>query len=450
MKMKQISASVLSAVLLLGTAACTGAPAPITAPVSSGGTSSSVSASAPSAEKTITLNYWTWESSEAQKKLVEAFNKDHPEIQFNITQIARAEDYTIKVQQVVASGSELPDILIGEANQRGLLYGLDIWEDLSKAPYNADLNNYFDLLKSRCMNAKGELVGLEISMSPSAMAYRRDLTKKYFGTDDRAELEKRFSTMDDYIQAAKEVKEKSAGKDFLFHSSGWVMDEWLVPASVTSNVDSNGVLDYSGKMLDIYKNVCALRDAGGIDTLANWTPQANAAFGDGHHIFFPCPNWGIEYQIRANDTTGEPNWGLMLPPGGGYSCGGTAFGISKTSQNKEAAWTYINWGNETQNGANAYKEAFNYFVPAKKFYEDPKFASYVDPIFNNQDTGNLLYNEIVPNMTAAPISSYDSAVTDVNSLIAQSIMSDPSITAEQATAKGVEELKNKLPDATIK
>ena len=393
------------------------------------------------------ITYWTWEGGNT--KVQERFHEVYPQYRLLETKLASASDYTTKIQQAVASGSELPDILLGEASQRGALFAIDIWEDLSKEPYNAKLGDYFDYMADRGVNAKGEFVGIEQSVSPSAMAYKRDLVIKYFGTDDRAELESQLSTMDDYIEAAARISEESGGQDYLFASSGHLM-EWLSSASTQPNMNAAGEIVYTEKITPILEQICALRDAGGIDTFTNWTPQCNAAYADYHHIFYPCANWDIVYRIKGNDAEGSGNWGLMMPPGGGYSHGGTVMGIYKDSPRKEAAWTYINWYVNTQDGADTVKKEGNYYVPTKKFYEDPDFTSQVDEFFAGQDIGDLLYNEITPNMIAMPLSQYDNVVWDVNLLLAQSLMADPSLDAETLVMKGVEEIQNKLPDVTVK
>lgn len=395
----------------------------------------------------VEITYWTWEGGNEESR--EHFHETHPDYRIVETKLASASDYTTKIQQAVASGSELPDILLGEANQRGALFAMDIWEDLSQEPYNAKLEDYFDYMAQRGVNSKGEFVGIEQSVSPSAMAYKRDLAIQYFGTDDREELEAQFATMDDYIEAAAKVKEQSGGQDFLFASSGLVM-EWLASASTQPNMNDTGEIVYTEKITPILEQICALRDAGGLDTFTNWTPQCNAAYADEHHIFYPCANWDITYRIKANDAEGSGNWGLMMPPGGGYSHGGTVMGIYKDSPRKDAAWVYIDWYVNTQDGADTMKELENYYVPTKKFYEDTEFTSQVDEFFAGQDVGEFLYGEITPNIVATPLSQYDNVVWDVNSLLAQSLMADPSLDAATLVAKGVEEIQNKLPDVTVK
>lgn len=394
-----------------------------------------------------TITYWGWDSN-FYEPTIPAFEAANPTIKVEATPLAHA-DYLTKIQQTVASGSKLPDILLGESNLRGKLFELDIWDDLTKEPYNASADMFFDFIQSRTLNYNGELVGIEQSLSPSAMAYKRDLATEYFGTDDRAELEAMFPTMESYVEQAKAVQEKSGGATFLFHSSGLVM-EWLYFSDPTPVTNEAGELDFTGKMTGVLGNICALRDAGAIDNFQMGTPQGNAAYADANHIFYACPNWAIDYYIKSNDPNGSGNWGLMVPSTGGYSAGGTVMGVSKQSENKEAAWQFIKWCLMTQDGVDFLKESVNYYVPTKEFYEDGTYVNKEDPFFAGQDTGALFYNEIVPVIKVAAVSPYDTVMYDVTQLLAQSIMADTTLTAETALQKGIEEVQAKLPDVTVK
>lgn len=419
-------------------------PQESSAPASEAAPAASEAEPAPADASVVT--YWGWDSN-FNEPMGKFFAEENPGYTLEVTALAHA-DYLAKIQQTVASGSDLPDILLGESNLRGKLFELDIWEDLSQEPYNATPDLFFDFTKARCTNSKGEFIGIEMSLSPSAMAYKRDLAKEYFGTDDRAELEAMFADMSTYPIKAKEVQDKSGGETFLFHSSGLVM-EWLYFSDATPISNSAGDLDFTGKMTGVLTNMANLRDAGAIDKFQMGTPQGNAAYADPNHIFYPCPNWAIDYYIKSNDPNGSGNWGLMIPATGGYSAGGTVMGISKTSKNKEGAWKFIHWATMTQQGVDHMKNDVNYYVPTKEFYTDSTFVSKVDPFFSDQDVGAIFYNEIVPVIKVAAVSPYDTVMYDVTQLLAQSMIADPALTAEAALQKGIEEVKNKLPDATV-
>lgn len=435
MKFHKLAKSVCAAVLACGMLAGCG-----------GGTDASTETSSGSQEAKIVLNYWTWESG--IEPVIEAFNKEYPNIEIKITKVASSGDYLTKIQQSVASGAELPDILLGEVGIRGLLFEMNIWEDFESSSLGLDRSLFFESSVERSCLPDGTLAGMENSVNPAAMAYKRSVAEKYFDSVEREDMEAAFATFDDMLAQAARIHEESGGKDFLFTSSGMVMD-WLYNANADPLVDENGVVQYTAKMKPVLDKLVALRDAEAIDNYANWTPQNNAAYAGDNHLFYPTANWAIVYLIKANDPEGVGDWGMMLPPGGGYAHGGTVLGVYNGSKNKEAAFTYLNWMLNTDNGVNTLKEEVAFYVPNKRYYEDESFTSLEDDFFPGQDIGELMYNEIVPELEVAPITPYDTAVVNTNSMIAQALMADRSMTADQALEKALEQLRTDLPDVTV-
>lgn len=391
-----------------------------------------------------TITMWGWDANYIEVVSKE-FNKVYPDIKIELTNVG-AEDYLQKVQTTMASGGELPDILWGERNFRGKIFEFDIWENLEKEPYNFDKSRVFDYLEPLTSNAKGETIALEQSLTPGAIAYRRDLAKQYFGTDDPKELEALFPTLDAMIEKGKEVQEKSNGEVYMFSSLGELNE--IFTAQSQSPLMNGDVVDVTGKMKEVIENVTKVRDAGIVDKLELWSPQWNASFADGKHIFFPAANWAPQYVIKPNDKEGEGRWGLMKPPGEMYSWGGTVFGISKTSENKELAWKFINWLLLTKEGAEASK-LVNFYVPLKEVYEDPQFVSSEDPFFANQDVGKFWMEEIVPEIEVPVLSANDAVVKDSTNLVLNLLNSDHSVDADEALEKLITEVKAKLPDKKV-
>ena len=391
-----------------------------------------------------TITMWGWDANYIEVVSKE-FNKVYPDIKIELTSVG-AEDYLQKVQTTMASGGELPDILWGERNFRGKIFEFDIWENLEKEPYNFDKSTVFDYLEPLTSNSKGETIAVEQSLTPGAIAYRRDLAKEYFGTDDPKELEALFPTLDAMIEKGKEIQEKSNGQVYMFSSLG-ELNEIFTPQSQQPLMDRE-VGRVTGKMKEVIENVTKVRDAGIVDKLELWSPQWNASFADGKHIFFPAANWAPQFVIKPNDKEGEGRWGLMKPPGEMYSWGGTVFGISKTSENKELAWKFINWLLLTQEGAEASK-LVNFYVPLKEVYEDPQFVSSEDPFFAGQDVGKFWIEEIVPEIDVPVLSAYDAVVKESTNLVLNLLNSDRSVDAEETLEKLITEVKAKLPENKV-
>ncbi|WP_180270660.1 ABC transporter substrate-binding protein [Sporanaerobium hydrogeniformans] len=394
-----------------------------------------------------TITYWGWDTN-WYEPMIKAFEKDHPNIKIEVTNVAYS-DYFTKIQQAIASGSELPTMVQQSCTLIANYKELGVFEDLTQAPYNVDPNKFFDFIKDRAMTEDGKLIGIEQSVSPSAIAYKRDLAKEYFGTDDPNELAKILSTPEDYIKYGKEVQEKSGGKTYLFHSGGAVA-EWLYFADST-DLQNGKTLNFTKKMTPVMDLLVQMRDNKVVDTFENGTPQANATYAGDSHIFYPCPNWAITYYIKANDPDGSGNWGLMMPATGGYSHGGCSIGITNTSTDAEkaAAWEFMNWAFLTQDGVDVAKSEVEYYVPTKEFYEDASYASGEDPFFAGQDIGGFLYGEIAGSIQLPTPSIYDQTVIDIRDLLATAIMSDGSMTVEKAIEKGLEECQNRIMDDSI-
>lgn len=391
-----------------------------------------------------TITMWGWDANYIEVVSKE-FNKVYPDIKIELTNVG-AEDYLQKVQTTMASGGKLPDILWGERNFRGKIFEFDIWENLENEPYNFDKSTVFHYLEPLTSNAKGETIAVEQSLTPGAIAYRRDLAKEYFGTDDPKKLEALFPTLDAMIEKGKEVQEKSNGQVYMFASLG-ELNEIFTAQSQKPLMDGE-VVDVTGKMKEVIDNVTKVRDAGIVDKLELWSPQWNASFADGKHIFFPAANWAPQYVIKPNDKEGEGRWGLMKPPGEMYSWGGTVFGISKTSENKELAWKFINWLLLTKEGAEASK-LVNFYVPLKEVYEDSQFVSSEDPFFANQDVGKFWIEEIVPEIDVPVLSANDAVVKDSTNLVLNLLNSDRNVDADEALEKLIAEVKAKLPDKKV-
>lgn len=395
----------------------------------------------------VTITYWGWDTN-WYEPMFEKFMDSHPNIKIEATTVAYS-DYFTKIQQAIASGSELPTMVQQSCTLIENYKQLGIFEDLTKEPYQVDPNSFFDFIKGRAMTDDGQLIGIEQSVSPSAIAYKRDLAKKYFGTDDPKELAEIFQTTDDYITEGKRIHEESGGTDYLFHAGGAVA-EWLYFADST-DVQTGDTINFTEKMSKVMGLLCDMRDNKVVDTFENGTPQANATYADDNHLFYPCPNWAITYYIKSNDAEGAGNWGLMMPATGGYSCGGCSVGITSTSTDAQraAAWEFIHWAFFTEEGVQTAKEEVEYYVPTKEFYEDPSYAAGADEFFAGQDIGAFLYGEVAQSIVLPKTSVWDQTVIDIRDLLAVAVIADPDMTAEDAVQKGLEECANRITDSAL-
>lgn len=394
-----------------------------------------------------TVVYWGWDSHMTGPLLPE-FHKEFPGIDIQVVPVASA-NYLTKLQQTVASGGSLPDILVAEINYRYLATRMDIWEELESGPYYVNRSEFAPYIQNQCVNDRNMLVAIPNSLTSAGMAYKRNLTRQYFGTDDRAELETLFSSFEAYIEEGERVQMESGGKVFLFHSPALLM-EWLYFSDDAPLVAEDGALDITGKMTPLFELLRRFRDAGIVGRHQNYTPASDASYADDENIFYPCPSWALSYNIKPNDPEGAGRWGLMMPHTGGYSAGGTAKGIAKSSEVKEAAWAFIQWCAFAAKGADTAKREVGYYSPVRSILSRPGFTSYRDPFFAGQDTADFFFREAAARIPSKKLTPYDQLMFDYNGLMAQALVSDPTLTTAEIVERYVREAQASLPDAVIR
>ncbi len=325
---------------------------------------------------------------------------------------------------------------------RGKLISMDLWANLEAEPFNLDREDIHDKLIPMCVNEKGQIIGIETGPGLAGLAYRRDLAKEYFGTDDPKELEKIFNSWNAFILKGMEVNQKSKGKVFMMSGAE---DIYTVLGNQNSaQLIKNGKLNIDDALIENFRIIKEMIDKKVIDRLELQEPNCwQDSFESGRYIFYPCANWYPKYVIKANDPKGKGRWGFMLPPGGPYNWGGSLFSISKTSKNKEAAWTYIKWSFLTREGAVSYRDNMGYLSPYKKIYEDPNFYDIKDDFFAGQALMKI-FSDIFDDITQIYISPYDQ---DINQSIVMGLKGmEMGISYEEALDVVKQDILRKFPE----
>lgn len=395
-------------------------------------------------EEPVTLTYWGWDSNYYQP-VIDAYMESHPNVKIEAT-ATEWGDMLTKAQQALASGSELPTIIPMDITLIGNWKKMGITENL--LDYGLDTSKYNSALIEAATDDEGKVIGLFENVCPAGIAYKRDLAKEYFGTDDPEELAEMFSSYDAYVEKGKEVAEKSDGEVFLFHS-GQAVAEWLYFASDITNV-TDDTINMTEKMTDVMGKLVELRDAGAVDSYQNGTAEANATYADDKHIFYPCPDWALTYYIESNDPEGSGNWGLIKAPEG-YSHGGTAMGISSsaTEEQKEAAYDFITWAISSEEGATVAKDKAGYITQDTSIATDEFCKRSDEEFFGGQDISSLYYKDIASSISIAAPSPFDNDIVSVRNDVAQQLMNDTEMTLDDAVKAAVEELGQLVTDDTV-
>jgi len=387
------------------------------------------------------LTMWGWNPGDIEK-IVVAYAKTNPAIDLNYVTVQQAEAFQ-KLQTTVSAGLELPDLVPSEIGQRGTMMQLDIWENLGAAPYNFDTKMIFSYLIPLITNEKGQIVATPWDVTSAAMAYRRPLAQKYFGTDDNVKLQGILKTWDDVLALGKQVYAKSKGQDFMFASLNDV--RIIADGQNPSPIVKKGVLDLNGSVKVTLQMMVKFRDAHIVGNISATSPAYNSSYASNHYILYPAASWSPTYVIDKNDPTGKGMWGLMVPPGGGFSWGGTAHMIPSKGKHKTTAFRLANWL-VTKEGDIAQRELLGYNMANAEAYNDPKIMAFYDDNFGKQNLGAIFFGEAVKKLTPRPVSSYDVAIADVWSLVTEALNSDPKLDLNGALKMWESEFRNKAPD----
>jgi len=401
-------------------------------------------------ELTATIKVWDWDET-FLKEMIPEFNKAYPNITVEYT-VVNPNDYLQKLQSGIASGSDVPDVILGETAYRGKLFDLGVLDNLEQAPYNFDRSQLLDYLVPLMSSPNGELVGVDQQITPAGFAYRRDLAKELLGTDVPEELETLLADWDAFIAKGKEVQEKSGGKVTMLPGVG---DAFIALRGQTAQTYINGTeIDLTKRMQEPIAKLMEMRDAGILGKHELWTPSWSASMASGENIFYPMAPWGPKWHIAANDPEGSGRWGLVKAPGGSFTRGGTSISIYKDSKVKEAAWAYVNFMYLSDEGTKIAFEKFGFTPGVKAFYENNQdlieAGSEFDAFFGGQNLTKYFYEKIVPGVVGEPQTKYESIVDGAFMSLYPLWTKDTGIDAQEALGMFIQEVKNKAPDAAVK
>lgn len=399
----------------------------------------------------ITLTLWDWDEAH-MSHMTQWYQERHPNVKIE-TLVVSTADYFQKFQSAVASGSGVPDIVLSEMGYRGKLFDLGVLEDLSKEPYNVKAEDMFDFATRLGAGPNGELYGVEQQICPSGFVYRRDLAKEYLGTDDPDEISAMISDWDKLFEIGKQVVEKSGGKVTAFPGMTIFMNNILINQNVTDYIDGDNI-DLTGRYKDVLDIATKFNQAGLLGKQEDGTPALASSYTAGEVLFYPAAPWAIKWNVAINDPDGTGNWGLTKAPGAGFTQGGTSVSIYSGSENKEAAWEYIQEVYCTGEGVKEAYEQFGFMTGFKAPYEDSNSYFFTeegqyDEFFGGQNLADYYINTIAITTQGQTQTKHESNVRTALTNLATMLTGNPSMTTEEALEALKTEVQTLIPSATL-
>ena len=282
-----------------------------------------------------TLEVWGWTTDPQYQ--IEAFEKAYPNVTVNYTMIGT--DYDTKMQTIVDNRTEGPDVFYADVKTVKNYIESDAWETLTDDPYNIDVSDSEDYTVKIASDSDGNVKALSYQATPGGFWYKRDLAKKYLGTDDPDEISEMLSTTEGMLDVAEKLKAGSNGETHMFASYKdlWQFANYGMRSVAWVDGNKFQMDDYIPEFFDLAKTV---RDNDYDAKIDTWSEAWYASCADDSVFGYAEPTWGLQYVIQTGAPDSEGNWGIASMPAA-YFNGGSYLGIYQESQNKELAAEYV-------------------------------------------------------------------------------------------------------------
>jgi lactose/L-arabinose transport system substrate-binding protein len=365
------------------------------------------------------LTIWGWESTMKALQAADAdFMQAYPNIELEYVPRPPADTYQ-QLQLAASAGTGLPDISVIEDSHLAQFVSLEILADLTDKvqPYLSQFNDY------RWEQAKlnDKYYAMPWDSGPVAVFYRRDVFEKA-GVDPES-----IKTWDDYYAAAKTIKEKAGvpmWQQAKAQNDGRLF-EMLMWQEGLGYVDKDGnvILDKEARIAEILEYMGKFWQEDLAADTQPWTDPWYKEMADGTVATVVEAAWmgGFFKSFIAPDAVGK--WGVFKLPaweaGGVQSSndGGSSMAIFETSQQKDAAWAYIDFHLGRPDMMMKIYEQSDFYPGLQSTYSDPGFQDE-DPYYAGQKV-RAFFSEVAKEIPTAGV--YSSDYQEMNSLLTPEI-----------------------------
>lgn len=333
------------------------------------------------------ITIWSWNTAaNALKATVAGFNKQHPDIKVTVQDLGNQPTYDKSIAGCAAGGEGLPDIVSienGEAENYWSQFP-DCFVDLTTLGYSAADQKKFPDFKRTELEVDGKAYAMPWDSGPVAMFYRRDFYEKA-GVDPAG-----IKTWDDFIAAGKKIQDANPGVKMTNADLNGDSEFFRMIA----NEQGCAYFAADGGAITVNQPACVatmtkikeMNDAG-IMSAADWAGKItnNTAGTVATQMF---GGW-YEGSVRTESPDGKGKWGVYLMPSlsadgpRAANLGGSALAITSVSQNKEAAYAFLQYALETNEGQITMLREFG-LVPSLISALDDPYVAQGQPYWGDQ------------------------------------------------------------------
>ena len=326
-----------------------------------------------SAEGKTTIRFASWDTADdvdAQQKMVDKFNEEHPDIQVVLE--AYGSEFDTKISASMGSG-DAPDVMY-MWNYPAYHDGLEPLDSYIEKEGEDYKKNFYSTLWNY-NSYDGQIYGLPVGFTTHCVYYNKDLFEKA-----GVEEPKDGWTWEDLEEKAKKINEATGVKGFSFSMKPDPYDyEMYLWSNGTAYCDKEGKMEgyiNSDKALETYKMFQDMaKDGYAVATEKSGSDE----FESGQTAMFVYGAWAVKKYTEAG-----VNFGLAKLPSFGteksasiLSSSGVA--IAKSSKNKEAAWEFVKYWTDDENNKSRIGTEFPVLVSvveSEKILDKPEYAPF--------------------------------------------------------------------------
>jgi multiple sugar transport system substrate-binding protein len=345
-----------------------------------------------------------WPSSDdAFRAAEQLFHAEYPDIEIEYL-FTTGYEHRVNLLTALAAGSNAPDVAMVEISWIGEARESTALEDLSQPPYNANrlADQFVDFVWERGKSLDGRQTAIPFGIGPATTFYRRDIFEEVGLPYEPEDVEVLLSTWDGFLEAAEKIN--IPNERWIVHDAAHMVF-WLFLNYDFYNERLEFQLERPG-LAEAYEAALTVRNNGwDAQMYQMWSTEVYAGLGGGGLASITAGNWygGFLKTWVAPDTAG--NWGVARLPAGipDSNNGGSFLVIPSQSQNKEAAWAFVEFMMADPTAANIMFEEFDIFPALIPAWDDTSIYEAPDPFFAGQRTRALwvdIAENIEPHFTA--------------------------------------------------
>jgi len=270
---------------------------------------------------------------EGDKVLIYGWNEEFPGLVTKYwgdnydLETTESNTYQTKLDQVLASGEDAPDIFVCDADYARKYMNSDntiAINDIGIA--YSELTEMYNYTLQFAADDNDVIKGLAWQACPCGVFYNRTLANTYLGVSEPEDVQQYFESWDAFIETARSVNEASEGKVKVVSGTDEI---WRAILNTrTSGWIVNGEVVVDPIMMDYFDMAKILYDEGLTFEAGQWSDAWTANMSNSSVLSYWGPMWLLNFCMGFPDNPTTGDWGLVKAPGD-FFWGGTWMMASK-------------------------------------------------------------------------------------------------------------------------